>query len=95
MINVLFSGNEYVFDGVLTCALSIFKRSDVRERGVHFYVLTMDVSHLKETYTPIQIALTRVHIALLIRFLDYSLTKSHLYLIKFFISILMLCSIAI
>ena len=53
MINVLFSGNEYVFDGILTCALSIFKRSDVSERGVHFYVLTMDVSHLKENYTPI------------------------------------------
>jgi lipopolysaccharide biosynthesis glycosyltransferase len=53
MINVLFSGNEYVFDGILTCALSIFKRSDVSERGVRFYVLTMDVSHLKENYTPI------------------------------------------
>lgn len=53
MINVLFSGNEYVFDGILTCALSIFKRSDVSERGVRFYVLTMDVSHLKDAYTPI------------------------------------------
>ncbi|MBQ8163379.1 MAG: lipopolysaccharide biosynthesis protein [Clostridia bacterium] len=53
MINILFSGNEKVFDGILTCVLSIFKRSDLRDRSVRFYILTMDVSHLKEAYTPI------------------------------------------
>ena len=52
MINVLFSGNKGVFDGVLTCALSILKRSTLDE-GVAFYILTMDVSHLNEKYVPI------------------------------------------
>ena len=52
MINILFAGNDGVFDGMLTCALSIFKRSALDE-GVTFYVFTMDVSHLKETYVPI------------------------------------------
>ncbi len=53
MINILFSGNEKVFDGILTCALSIFKRSDLSDRAVRFYILTMDVSHIKDAYTPI------------------------------------------
>lgn len=52
MINILFCGNEGVFDGVLTCALSIFKRSDTTE-PFRFYLLTMDVSHLKPNYTPV------------------------------------------
>ncbi len=53
MINILFCGNEYVFDGILTCALSIFKRSETKEPFT-FYVYTMDVSHLNEKYTPIK-----------------------------------------
>ncbi len=52
MIDILFSGNSGVFDGMLTCALSIFKRSDPKSQ-FHFWLLTMDVSHLKDTYTPI------------------------------------------
>lgn len=52
MINVLFCGNEYVFDGILTCALSMFKRSETKEPFT-FYVYTMDVSHLNPKYTPI------------------------------------------
>lgn len=52
MINILFAGNDGVFDGMLTCALSIFMRSKLDE-GVTFYVMTMDVSHLKESYVPI------------------------------------------
>lgn len=52
MINIMFCGNDGVFDGMLTCALSIFKRSDTSE-GVRFYILTMDVSHIKPNYTPI------------------------------------------
>ena len=52
MINILFAGNDGVFDGMLTCALSIFMRSKLDE-GVTFYVLTMDVSHLKDSYVPI------------------------------------------
>lgn len=53
MIPILFSGNEKVFDGILTCILSILKRNQ-KEESFTFYVLTMDASYLKETYTPIQ-----------------------------------------
>ena len=52
MINILFCGNDKVFDGMLTCALSIFKRSKLDE-GVKFFVLTMDVSHIKPEYLPV------------------------------------------
>lgn len=52
MINILFSGNEKVFDGILTCMLSIFKRTDLKEPFM-FYVMTMDVSYLNPSYTPI------------------------------------------
>ena len=52
MINILFCGNDNVFDGMLTCALSIFKRSKLDE-GVRFFVMTMDVSHIKPEYLPV------------------------------------------
>lgn len=52
MINLLFSGNYKVFDGLLSCALSIFKRTETKE-PFHIFVLTMDVSHLKADYKPI------------------------------------------
>ncbi|MBO4868078.1 MAG: lipopolysaccharide biosynthesis protein [Clostridia bacterium] len=52
MVNILFCGNGYVFDGMLTCALSILKRSDSDEPYT-FFVYTMDVSHIKPAYTPI------------------------------------------
>ncbi len=51
-MNILFSGNERVFDGVLTCMLSILKRTETKEPFC-FYVMTMDASHLKPEYTPI------------------------------------------
>ena len=51
-MNLLFSGNDKVFDGILTCILSIFKRTEVRE-PFSIYVLTMDVSHIKPEYRPI------------------------------------------
>ncbi|MGN1160221.1 MAG: glycosyltransferase [Lachnospiraceae bacterium] len=51
-MNILFSGNDGVFDGILTCMLSIFKRTKVREPFV-IYILTMDVSELKPEYIPI------------------------------------------
>jgi len=52
MKNILFSGNDRVFDGVLTCALSIMRRTESKE-PFHFYVMTMDVSNLKPEYTAI------------------------------------------
>ena len=52
MKNILFSGNNNVFDGVVTCMLSIFKRSTSTE-PICFYIMTMDVSHLREDFIPI------------------------------------------
>ena len=52
MINLLFAGNVKVFDGILTCLLSIFMRSELSE-PVTAYVLTMDVSRIKKDYTPV------------------------------------------
>ena len=52
MINLLFSGNGKVFDGVLTCMLSIFMRTKTRE-AFRIYVYTMDVTRVKPEYNPI------------------------------------------
>ena len=52
MINILFCGNDKVFDGMLTCALSILKRSQLDEPFT-FYIFTMDVSHIKDSYLPV------------------------------------------
>ena len=52
MTNILFCGNDKVFDGMLTCALSILKRTKSSEPFC-FYVFTMDVSHIKESYVPV------------------------------------------
>ena len=52
MINLLFSGNSGVFDGVLTCMLSIFKRT-ATDGPFRIFVYTMDVSRIKPEYTPI------------------------------------------
>ena len=51
MINVLFAGNDKVFDGVLTSTLSIVKRlSEPKELNI--YILTMDITRLNPKYTP-------------------------------------------
>ena len=52
MVNILFCGNDKVFDGMLTCALSILKRTESKEPFC-FYVMTMDVRHIKDTYLPV------------------------------------------
>jgi len=52
MIHLLFAGNCKVFDGILSCAISIFKRTSTKE-PFNFYILTMDVHHIREDYTPI------------------------------------------
>ncbi|MBO5269177.1 MAG: lipopolysaccharide biosynthesis protein [Clostridia bacterium] len=52
MINILYCGNAGVFDGLLTSALSILKRTETTE-PFRFYLFTMDVRHLGEGYTPI------------------------------------------
>ena len=50
MINILFSGNSYVFDGVLTTLLSITKQCP---EAITAYIYTMDVSYLNPKFTPI------------------------------------------
>ena len=52
MFNILYSGNDKVFDGVLTTTLSILNRTATIE-PFNFYILTMDVSDLKPDYTPL------------------------------------------
>lgn len=52
MVNILFCGNDKVFDGMLTCTLSILKRTASKE-PFNFYIFTMDVSHLREDYLPV------------------------------------------
>lgn len=52
MVNILYCGNEAVFDGFMTSALSILKRTDSKE-AFCFHLFTMDVSHLKANYVPI------------------------------------------
>ena len=52
MVNVLYCGNDGVFDGVLTSALSILKRSSLDEPFT-FFIFTMDLSDLDPKYKPI------------------------------------------
>ncbi|MBE6670741.1 MAG: lipopolysaccharide biosynthesis protein [Ruminococcaceae bacterium] len=52
MINVLYAGNDKVFDGMLTSALSILKRTTTK-KAFNFYIFTMDVSHIKPEYLPV------------------------------------------
>lgn len=52
MIHILFSGNDKVVDGIMTCMLSILKRTRTKEPFC-FYVFTMDATNIKEEYKPI------------------------------------------
>ncbi|MBQ8849440.1 MAG: lipopolysaccharide biosynthesis protein [Clostridia bacterium] len=52
MVNILYCGNDKVFDGMLTCTLSILRRTESREPFT-FYIYTMDVSDIKDTYLPV------------------------------------------
>ncbi len=50
MVNVLFCGNSGVFDGFLTCALSLMMRTESKEPFT-FYIFTMELARLSEKYT--------------------------------------------
>ena len=52
MINLLFAGNEKVFDGVLLCLLSLISRQK-ENNPLNVIMLTMDVTRIKPDYTPI------------------------------------------
>lgn len=51
MKNILFCGNDKVFDGALTTILSILKRTESTE-PFNFIIFTMDVSELNPNFTP-------------------------------------------
>ena len=51
MINVLYAGNDKVFDGVLTSSLSIVKRLDA-PKELNIYIFTMDITRVNPKYTP-------------------------------------------
>lgn len=52
MIDLLYCGNEKVFDGVLTSLLSVFMR-DERKDAYRVTIFTMDLTRLDAAYTPI------------------------------------------
>lgn len=52
-MNILFCGNDNVFDGILTCMLSVFKRTK-SSQPFTIYILTMDVSRIKKEYISIK-----------------------------------------
>ena len=56
MINVLYCGNEKVFDGVLTSALSLVKRMD-SPCPLRIYIFTMNLTRVNPNYT----AITKSH----------------------------------
>lgn len=51
MINILFSGNEKVFDGALSELVSITNKT---KEPINCYIFTMDVTRIKSDYTPIR-----------------------------------------
>ena len=52
MVNLLFCGNDGIFDGILTCMLSVVRRSPSAE-PYNVIIFTMDVSRLNPAYVPI------------------------------------------
>lgn len=52
MINILFCGNHVVFDGFLTCLLSIANRNESK-KALNVTIFTMDVSRINSKFTPI------------------------------------------
>ena len=51
MINVLYAGNDKVFDGILTSSLSIVKRLSA-PKDINIYIFTMDITRVNSKYTP-------------------------------------------
>lgn len=52
MINLLFCGNEKIFDGLLTATLSIVMRLK-RARPLRIWIFTMSLTRVSEGYTPV------------------------------------------
>ena len=62
MVNILFCGNDGVFDGFLTCALSLMMRTK-SEEPFAFYIFTMELTRIDKRFT----AIPEEHIELLER----------------------------
>ena len=60
MVNVLFCGNEGVFDGMLTCTLSILMRTKSPE-PFRFFIFTMELTHIDAKYTALQPAQIKLY----------------------------------
>lgn len=54
MINILYCGNDKVFDGFLTCTLSILKRTSTNQ-AFTFYIFTADLSHINPKFTALSV----------------------------------------
>ena len=52
MVNLLFCGNDGVFDGFLTCILSVLKRSPSPEPYT-FHIFTMELTRMNPKFTPL------------------------------------------
>ena len=52
MINLLYCGNDKVYDGVLTSALSVVRRME-RPRSLSIYLYTMNLTRVDPAYTPV------------------------------------------
>lgn len=50
MINILFGGNEKVYDGILLCLLSMAKHTD---SILNIYILTANLTELNENFKPL------------------------------------------
>ena len=57
MINILFGGNEKVFDGLLLCLLSMSQQSS---EALNIYILTADVSEINLSFKPINDEQTQI-----------------------------------
>lgn len=55
MIHILYCGNEGVFDGVLTSALSVVRRLET-PRPLTIHLFTMELTRVAENYTPLTAA---------------------------------------
>ena len=60
MVNVLFCVNEGVFDGMLTCTLSILMRTKSPE-PFRFFIFTMELTHIDAKYTALQPAQIKLY----------------------------------
>ncbi len=50
MINILFGGNDKVFNGILLCLLSMIKHTN---KPLNVYILTADLQDLNKNFTPL------------------------------------------